>query len=114
MDMKVDEYIEKLGFPRKEICIKLREILLKTYPDIIEEMKWGVPTYLRDDGGQLEPKYYFVALKDKVNLGFSIKGLSKDQIDLLDGTGKEMRHIKIFSTDDLDEERVVKLLEMAE
>ena len=112
MDGKVDEYIGKQGSPQMEICLKLREIILKTYPDMIEEMKWGVPTYLRDEGGKMEPKYYFLSLKDKVHLGFSIKGLSRDQLDLLEGSGKEMRHIRIFSPDDLDEGRIVDLLDM--
>jgi hypothetical protein len=34
-------------------------------------MKWGVPAYG-------DRKYYIVALKDHVNLGFSLKGLTKD------------------------------------
>ena len=55
--------------------MKLRTIIFKTFPDIKEEMKWGVPSYA---GG----KYYFVALKSHVNLGFSIKGLSKEEIAL--------------------------------
>ena len=72
-DKKVDEYIETQKSPQKEICIKLRAIIFKTFPDIKEEMKWGVPSYA---GG----KYYFVALKTHVNLGFSIKGLSKEKL----------------------------------
>jgi uncharacterized protein YdhG (YjbR/CyaY superfamily) len=47
------------------ICNKLRKIILKTFPDTQEEMKWGVP-FSYDCG-----KYYFVALKDHVNIGFS-------------------------------------------
>jgi hypothetical protein len=104
MDKKVTEYIQKQISPHKEICQKLREIILKTYPEIKEEMKWGVPNY-----GNL---YYFVALKDHVNLGFSIKNLSTDEIELFEGTGKTMRHIKINSIEDIDEKKITKLLNM--
>ena len=45
MNKKVDEYIEKQKSPQKEICLELRRIVFKTFPDIEEEMKWGVPTY---------------------------------------------------------------------
>jgi hypothetical protein len=104
MDEKVSQYIEEQKSPQKEICRILREILLKTFPSLKEEMKWGVPNY-----GNL---YYFVALKAHVNLGFSIKNLSDDEIKLLEGTGKTMRHIKIRNVEEINEERIVKLLKM--
>lgn len=105
MPKKVEEYLEKQKSPQKEICHQLREIILKTFPDIKEEMKWGVPTY----GDSL---YYIVALKTHVNLGFAIKGLSEEEIALFQGTGKTMRHIKIYSEDEIDEEKIVKLLKL--
>jgi uncharacterized protein YdhG (YjbR/CyaY superfamily) len=49
---KIDEYIEKQKSPLKEICNQLRKIIFKTFPNIKEEMKWGVPSYG-------EGKYYF-------------------------------------------------------
>jgi uncharacterized protein YdhG (YjbR/CyaY superfamily) len=61
MDIKIDEYIEKQKSPQKEICEKLREIIFKTFPDIKEEIKWGVLSY--ENG-----KYYFAALKTHVNV----------------------------------------------
>ncbi len=102
-DKKVDEYIEKLKSPQKEICNKLRKIIFKTFPDIKEEMKWGVPSYA--DG-----KYYFVTLKTHVNLGFSIKGMSKDKIALFQGSGKTMKVIEIKSEKDIDEKQIIKLI----
>ena len=39
MDIKVKEYIGKQKSPQKEICQKLRDIILNTFPDINEEMK---------------------------------------------------------------------------
>ena len=43
MNKEVDDYIEKQKSPQKEICQELRKIILKTFPDIKEEMKLGVP-----------------------------------------------------------------------
>ena len=105
MNAKVDNYIQKQKSPQKEICQELRKIILKTFPDAKEEMKWGVPAFA--DG-----KFYIVALKDHVNLGFSTKGLSKDEIALFDGGGKTMKHIEIGTTQDIDEKRIVKLLKI--
>ena len=104
MEKKVDAYIKKQKSPQKEICSKLRKIILKTFPKMTEEFKLGVPWY--------EHKYYIVALKDHVNLGFSVKGMSKGERDLLEGAGKMMRHIKVFSEKEINEKKIVKLLKM--
>jgi hypothetical protein len=102
---KVDDYVETQESSQREICNKLRKIIFKTFPDVKEEMKWGVPSYA--DG-----KYYFVALKDHVNLGFSIKGLAKEKIALFQGSGKTMRNIEIKSEKEIDEKQIVKLLKL--
>lgn len=73
--------------------------------DVKEEMKWGVPSY--DNG-----KYYFVSLKSHVNLGFSLKGLSKEEIVLFEGSGKTMKYIKIYSLEEMDEKKIMKLLRL--
>ncbi|MFX1494858.1 MAG: DUF1801 domain-containing protein [Promethearchaeota archaeon] len=104
MDKEIEEYMEKQNSLQKEICQKLRGIILNTFPDIKEEMKYGVPYYGN--------KYYIVALKTHVNLGFSIKNLTKKEISLLEGSGKTMRHLKVNSIEDIDEERILKLLKM--
>jgi len=106
MEKKVKQYIEKQKSPQKEICFKLREIIIRTFPGIQEEMKWGVPTFA---GG----KFYIGALRDHVNLGFSINGLSKGDIALFEGNGKTLRHIKVKNFDNIDEDRIVKLLKIA-
>ena len=106
MDIDVDNYIEKQNSRQREIVQELRSIILKTYPKIKEELKLGVPYY--------EGRYYIVALKDHVNLGFSIKGLSKKEIALFDGGGKTMKHIKIYSLSDIDEKKIVRLLKLVE
>lgn len=104
MNKEVQKYIEKQKSPQKEICIRLREIILKKFPNIKEEMKMGVPWY--------EDKYYIVALKDHVNLGFSLKNLSKEEIDLFQGGGKTMKHIAVSSLQEINEDKIEELLEL--
>jgi hypothetical protein len=105
MDKRVDEYIEGQKSPQKEICRKLRKIILKTVPQIEEGMKFGVPWY---------GKYYIVGLKDSVNLGFSVKGLSKKDKDNFKGTGKLMRHLKFNRLEEIYERKIVKLLKVVD
>lgn len=105
MSNKVDDYIQKQPSPQKEICRELRGLILKAFPDAKEEMKWGVPAFA---GGM----FYIVALKDHVNLGFSSKGLSKEETALFDGGGKTMKHIEIVGIEDIDKKRITRLLNL--
>jgi hypothetical protein len=107
MSSKIDEYINKQPSPQKEIYQRLRELIFRTFPGTREEMKWGVPAFA--DG-----KFYIVALKDHVNLGFSIRGLTGEEIALFDGGGKTTRHIQVDNIDNINEERIVKLLKLVD
>jgi hypothetical protein len=105
MSNKIDDYIESQPSPQKEVFRELRALIQRTFPDTDEEIKWGVPAFAQG-------LFYIVALKDHVNLGFSIKGLSKDEIALFDGGGKTMKHIEIRDIDDIDEKRIERLMRM--
>jgi hypothetical protein len=102
---KVEEYIGRQKSPQKEVCQKLREIIQRTLPGIDEEMKWGVPAFAQG-------KFYIVALRDHVNLGFSLNELTADEVKLFDGKGKTMAHIEIRNLKDIDHKRVIRLLEL--
>jgi hypothetical protein len=101
---EVDEYIKKQNPPQREIVQRLRATILKVLPDIGEEIKMGVPWYAG--------KFYIVALKDHVNLGFSVQGLSEAEKRLFEGKGNLMRHLKFYSLMDVDETKVVELVEL--
>jgi hypothetical protein len=104
MSDKVEKYIEKQELPQKEIVSKLRDIILKTLPEIKEDFKMGVPWY--------EEKFYLVALRDHVNLGFAVKGLTDSEMELFEGKGKLMRHLKFYTQKDIDEIKIVKLIKL--
>ena len=106
MSNQIDDYINKQGSPQKEICQNLRKLILKTLPDTKEEMKWGVPVFA---GG----KFYIAALKDHVNLGFAINGLTKEEVALFEGGGKTMKHIKVDKID-IDENKIAELLRLVD
>lgn len=105
MDKAVSRYIAKQKSPQKEICKRLRKIILKTFPQINERIKMGVPWY---------SKYYLVSLRDSVNLGFSVQGLLKKDRDNFTGTGKSMRHLKFKELKEIDEKQIVKLLKLVD
>lgn len=104
MNERVNEYIKELDNPQREICEELRAVILKNFPNIKESMKYGVPYY--------DNKFYIVGLKDSVNLGFSIKNLTDDEISFFQGTGKTTRHLKFQTSDEINEEKVIRLLKL--
>ncbi|MCW3974866.1 MAG: DUF1801 domain-containing protein [Candidatus Bathyarchaeota archaeon] len=100
---KVDKYINEFDAEKKKILKKLRAIILKTRPDLKEEFKMGVPWY--------SGLFYLVGLKDHVNMGFAFGGLRKYEKEL-EGKGKYMRHIKFFSSKDIDEKKLIRLAKL--
>ncbi len=100
---EVDKYINRFDGEKKKILRRLRAIILKTRPNLKEEFKMGVPWY----GGL----FYLVGLKDHVNMGFSFGGLKKHGKEL-EGKGKYMRHIKFFTSKDIDEKKLIKFIKL--
>jgi hypothetical protein len=107
LDKRVKEYIEKQPSPQKEILLKVREIFLKTLHDCKEKMTWGAVVFGDD-------KFYIASMKTRVHVGFAITGLSQEEIKLFEGSGKTMRHIKIHSLADIDENKLVQLIKMVD
>jgi hypothetical protein len=104
MSKEVDKYIRNLSSPQKELSERLRSIIKSEFPEIEEKMKYGVPYY--------NNLFYIVGLKTSVNLGFSIKNLTPDEIALFQGTGKTTRHIKYEKLEEIHEEKVKSLLHL--
>ena len=107
MDKEVTEYIAKQKSPQKEIIQKVRKIFKNTLPNCEEKMRWGVITF---GSG----KFYIAAMKNRVHVGFAITGLNKDEISLFEGSGKTMRHIKIPTLEDIDQKKLVRLIELVD
>jgi hypothetical protein len=102
--MTVEQYYNNQKSPQKEICLRLREIIKKEYPTFKETMLWGVPVF--NNG-----LFYIVALKDHMNLGFTISNLTKEEEKLFQGGGKTTRKIEIKRIEDIDEKMITKLLD---
>ncbi len=107
MDEQVTAYIEMQKSPQKEILRKVRQIFQETLPNFEEKTAWGAVTFAAG-------KFYIAAMKNCVHVGFAITGLTKDEIALFEGSGKTMRHIKISSLEGIDENNLVKLIELVD
>ena len=103
-----DDYIAMLDPPIREVASTLRELILSTKPKLKEEIKWGHPTYSKK-----RIICYIGAFPDHVNFGFWKGAEMKDPDGLLEGTGKGLRHVKVYSTKDIKKGKFRALLKEA-
>ena len=91
-----DDWFNALNEEISPIAVELRT-LIQALPDATEVIKWGMPNY--DQAGQvcaIRPGKGYVALQ----FGAIGTGLS-DPDKLLEGAGKKMRHVKIYTSSDI-------------
>lgn len=96
---EVDSYIEKATEVLQPILKSLRGLIQETVPNAEEQYKWSRPVYATN-----KPFCYLVSSKKYVTLGFNNYTNIKDPNNLLEGSGKLMRHIKIKTIDDIKPE----------
>jgi hypothetical protein len=95
----VDAYIASLEASQAEIVSSVREIVLKAAPQAEEAIKWAQPVYSSNG-----PFAYIKAFKNSVNFGFWRGVDIPDPKGLLEGSGDKMRHVKLASLDDIDQD----------
>jgi hypothetical protein len=93
---EVTNYIKKAPSPQKEIMENLRTLIHESIPGTTEEFKWGQPIFKKN-----KDFCYLKTTKNHVNLGFLNFEILNDPDSLLEGTGKQMRHVKIKSTEEI-------------
>jgi hypothetical protein len=77
--------------------------------DVRELMHDGMPTACVDDAAF----GYVNAFKDHVNVGFFHGALLEDPVGLLEGTGKRMRHVKLWPERAVDSVALRALIDAA-
>lgn len=100
-------YLKSLPTSQREIAESLHALIMKTLPKAEIVIKWGYPWYQVDG----EDIAYLMGVAKRINFGFP-RGAELDS-ELLEGTGKGMRHIKVASTDDVRARAFAALLRAA-
>jgi len=96
---QVTEYIEKAPGETQKIMETVRKLIHDCVPDLVEEFKWSRPIFKTH-----KDFAYLKAAKSHVTLGFNNYQLLNDKDNRLEGTGEDMRHVKLKSVDDIDNE----------
>ena len=88
----VDAWLAKVDRPQRDLVISIRTLIREAAPELEETMKWGQPCYVHDGANVC----YIAPIADRVNVGF-FRGADLDDPDhLLEGTGKSLRHVKVW------------------
>ena len=88
----VDRFVTQVEPPLRAIVEALRATIRSEVPALCEQIKNGIPRYsLRDD------VCYIAPYSEQVNLGFFFGAHIRDPKRLLEGTGTNLRHVRIRS-----------------
>lgn len=98
MHPQVTDYINT-SEKHKGTLEALRQLVHNTVPGVTEEFKWSRPVFRAN-----KDFAYLKTAKAYVTLGFFQFDKLNDPKGLLEGTGKDMRHIKIINVQDVDRE----------
>jgi hypothetical protein len=96
MNPQVTDYIINSG-NQQEILQTIRQLIHDTVPQVTEEFKWGRPVFSTN-----KDFAYLKTAKNYVTLGFFNFEELSDPDNRLEGTGKDMRHIKIKTINDIN------------
>jgi hypothetical protein len=97
----VTKYIQSIPPDHAVLLQKLRDILHSSVPALEETIKWSRPVFSK--GGDLA---YLKAERNYVTLGFYDARPLTDPGNKLEGTGKQMRHLKVREEKDIDEKMI--------
>lgn len=104
-----NEWFESAPEDQRAILVDLRAMVLAVGGDVVESIKWSRPCYANSHGLFC----YLHRSKNHVTLGFQQGASLDDPNALLEGEGKDMRHIKIAPADDLNVRQLKSLLKQA-
>lgn len=102
MDEGIKKWLNDLPSKKRELALKVREIPLKSDSSMSEAVKWGNITFISN--GNLAWIFNYPQ-KDYINFGFFRATELPDPKKLLEGSGKNLRHVKIHSDKDIDEKQ---------
>jgi hypothetical protein len=94
---------------QKKMISALRKLVRQKAPSLTETVKWGNGCWV----GEEWPVIFLHAKDDHLQFGFfGGSGLS-DPKGLLKGSGKFVKHVKIYQPSDIDEVAIARLIRQA-
>ena len=110
-----EDAVAKAGVDARKLAYQLRKLVAEVMPDVVEVPwpKMRMASYGVGPKKKSEHFCYISAQKDDVNLGFYYGAELPDPEELLQGTGKLLRHVKIREPKAIRSRALRRLLEVA-
>ncbi len=106
---EVDAWVNRLRNPQRQLVDDLRRLIRDAAPELQETMKWGQPCYV---AGR-ENVAYLAPIADRVNFGFFRGADLRDPQHHLDGTGKKLRHVRVWLDKEIPKDALKALVREA-
>jgi len=91
----------------QKLITALARLVRRTAPELTPTVKWGQGCWTLQDA----PKVYIHAEPDHVQFGFYAGSMLQDHAGLLVGSGKHVRHVKVFATKGIPRKALVDFLQ---
>ena len=104
MDSATLLFFEKLPVEQKPTAIRIRDIIMTAFPQVAESIKWDQLTFHYRNTNLA---FMYSPSADHLNLGFFNATSLHDPQTLFEGTGKRMRHIKLFAGSPIPEAQII-------
>ena len=104
-----NEWFASLPDAQREHLVELRRLVMSLGDGVVEAFKWSRPCYSNRTG----PFCYLHSTKHHATLGFERGTSLVDPGSLLEGEGKNMRHVKLKPGGNVNTEALMSLLRQA-
>ena len=99
-DLTIESYIEGQDGWRADALRRIDALIRRAAPEATGLIKWAQPVYEQNG-----PLAFIKSNRNHLTFGFWRGTELSDPDDVLEGAGDRMKHVKIRSLDDIDEER---------
>ena len=110
-----ESILEKTSLEMREIARELRQLIADVLPGVTEVawVKQGIAGYGIGSKKMSEQFCYIAPMKNHVNFGFYYGADLEDPLRILEGKGKNLRHVKIRSKSEVAKPELRQLLQQA-
>jgi hypothetical protein len=107
--VKKSPYVNDENLELRPVARALRSFVKGIVPGVRETVNaWGIPTFEAPN-----PFCFYMVGKNHVTFGFHFGTSLKDPENLLEGTGKNIRHVKLSKVEDLEQKSLQRLVHAA-
>ncbi|MDX1439548.1 MAG: DUF1801 domain-containing protein [Rubricoccaceae bacterium] len=104
----VEQWLQRLPQSQSTVLSELRSLIGKNAPHLEERVKWSSPWYEGNDN-----VFYLACQREYATFGVCNGAHLNNTLGLLEGIGKNMRHVKVPSFEVVPKDKLAVLIDLA-